>query len=171
MTQPRKVLGALRKGQRFPEAQRPGPVKVHEDARGRRGETRVVHMVMINDDAEGRVLNPHPTIRHESAQAKCPEECVEACLPDPPGVATTGHVSKNPEKVAASVPIECLVAAGAQAGYPSWDRGEYDAAIVFEGGGRAVPVGTANVNGRCSARNAGATAVMMMLDMGSTHEE
>jgi hypothetical protein len=45
VTQPGEVLGALRQCQRFPEAQRQGPVEVLEDARGRRGETGIVHMV------------------------------------------------------------------------------------------------------------------------------
>ncbi len=49
-----------------PDLTKRNPVEVLEDARGRRGETGIVHMVMVNDDTEG------PTVRHELAQAIIP---------------------------------------------------------------------------------------------------
>ena len=65
MAQAREILGTFCKSQRFPEAQRPGAVEVLEDPRGRRRQAGVVHVIMVNNDPEGRVLDPYPAIRHE----------------------------------------------------------------------------------------------------------
>ena len=146
MPQPREVLGQGPDHDRLPELACPRGVELHARRHGRGRDAGVVDVIVEDQAARRRVLDPDPAIREELGEAEAPQELIEPALPDAPGVAPPRHVTRDPE-VVPSAPASARVPIREEEGEPLRDVHEEATPPVLHVGRRAVEVGPAHVDG------------------------
>ena len=97
--------------QGFIEVKRPGPAEVEPGCPCGHRETRVVDVVVVDQCALRRHVNPDPPIGDQLSETVAPEERIKTFLPNASRVPPARHVAEYPKEVAPAPPIAGTVPA------------------------------------------------------------